>query len=66
MREITEDIWEVRVGVGSNIFRILGFLDGSELVVLNHAFQKKTRKTPPQVIRVAEKRKCDYFTRQKS
>jgi phage-related protein len=61
----SEDIWEVRVGTGSNTFRILGFLDGPELVVLNHAFQKKTQKTPPKEIRVAEKRKSDYLTRQK-
>ncbi|MDN5753557.1 MAG: type II toxin-antitoxin system RelE/ParE family toxin [Nitrosospira sp.] len=43
----SEDIWEVRVQVAGNIFRVLGFLDGAELVVLNHAFQKKTPKIPP-------------------
>ncbi|MBW2590586.1 MAG: type II toxin-antitoxin system RelE/ParE family toxin [Deltaproteobacteria bacterium] len=32
-----DDIWEVRVQQGNNIFRILGFFDGKELVVLNHA-----------------------------
>jgi phage-related protein len=40
----TDDIWEVRIAFGNNIFRILGFLDGAKLVVLNHAFQKKTQK----------------------
>jgi phage-related protein len=40
----TDDIWEVRVKMGSNIFRILGFFDGSKLIVLSHAFQKKTQK----------------------
>jgi len=59
----SEDIWEVRVQVGSNIYRILGFLDGAELVVLNHAFQKKTQKTPIKEIRVAESRKRDYLAR---
>jgi len=34
----TDDIWEVRIQIGSNIFRILGFLDDARLVVLNHAF----------------------------
>lgn len=62
----SEDIWEVRVQVGSNIYRILGFLDGAELVVLNHAFQKKTQKTPIKEIRVAESRKRDYLARKKS
>src|SRR5699024_1439295 len=51
----SEDIWEVRVQVGGNIFRILGFLDDTDSVVLNHAFQKKTRKTPPREIRTAER-----------
>ncbi len=59
----SDDIWEVRVIYGGNIFRILGFLDGSDLVVLNHAFQKKTQKTPLRAIRLAEERKLDYLRR---
>jgi len=59
----SDDIWEVRVQMGNNIFRILGFLHGAELVVLNHAFQKKTQKVPPAEIQVAEKRKRDYLAR---
>ncbi|MDN5938486.1 MAG: type II toxin-antitoxin system RelE/ParE family toxin [Salinisphaera sp.] len=59
----SEEIWEVRVQVAGNIFRVLGFLDGTELVVLNHAFQKKTQKIPPKEIRTAEKRKRDYLAR---
>ena len=60
----TDDIWEVRVQVGRNIFRLFGFLDGSDLI-LNHAFQKKTQKTPPKEISLAEKRKSEYFKRRK-
>ncbi len=56
-------IWEVRVSWGSDIFRLLGFFDGSELIILNHAFQKKTQKTPLQTIKLAESRKKDYFRR---
>jgi phage-related protein len=59
----TDDLWEVRVKAGSNIFRLLGFFDGAKLVVLSHAFQKKTQKTPRQAIKLAEERKRDYFTR---
>lgn len=61
----TEDLWEVRVKVGGNIFRFLGFLDGRKLVVLSHAFQKKTQKTPRQAIHLAEERKRMYFKRKK-
>jgi phage-related protein len=57
----TEDIWEVRVRHGNNIFRILGFFDGKDLVVLNHAFAKKSQKIPQKEIAVAEKRKNNYF-----
>ena len=59
----TDDIWEVRIQVGNNIFRILGFLDDDRLVVLNHAFQKKTQKTPKKEIKIAEERKKDYLSR---
>nr|VFK51641.1 MAG: Phage-related protein [Candidatus Kentron sp. TUN]VFK53623.1 MAG: Phage-related protein [Candidatus Kentron sp. TUN]VFK57056.1 MAG: Phage-related protein [Candidatus Kentron sp. TUN] len=61
----TNEIWEVRVDAGSDTFRILGFPDGKRFVVLNHAFQKKARKTPEKEIRVAEKRKHDYLKRKK-
>lgn len=57
----TDDIWEVRVQQGNNIFRLLGFFDGDNLVVLNHALTKKTQKTPAKEIRIAEQRKKDYF-----
>ena len=57
----TDDIWEVRVQQGNNIFRILGFFDGKDLVVLNHAFTKKSQKIPQKEIVVAEKRKHSYF-----
>ena len=59
----TEDLWEVRVAAGSNIFRFIGFFDGPNLVILAHAFQKKTQKTPKRVIKIAEERKRDYFGR---
>jgi phage-related protein len=59
----TDDIWEVRVRHSNNIFRLLGFFDRENVVVLNHAFTKKTQKTPRQEIRIAEQRKRDYQRR---
>jgi phage-related protein len=59
----TDDIWEVRVDVGHNTFRLLGFFDGRELIVLTNSFQKKTQQTPPAEIRLAEERKADYERR---
>ena len=57
----TDEIWEVRVQHGNNIFRILGFFDGKKLIILNHAFTKKSQKIPRKEIATAEKRKQDYF-----
>ena len=62
----TADIWEVRVRYANNIFRFLGFMDKQKLVVLNHAFIKKTQKTPRKDIRTAEKRKSEYFKRKEN
>ena len=61
----TDDLWEIRVKVAGDIFRFLGFFDGRKQVVLSHAFQKKTQKTPRQAIELAEERKRDYFRRKK-
>lgn len=62
----TDDIWEVRVQMGNNIFRILSFIDGEQNVILNHAFQKKSRKTPRKEIKISEARKKDYLQRRSS
>ena len=62
----TDDIWEVRIQQGNNIFRVLGFFDGKDLVVLNHAFTKKSQKIPQKEIAVAEKRKRNYFNKKVS
>lgn len=59
----TDELWEVRAAIGSNIIRLIGFFDDPDLVVLAHAFQKKTQKTPKQVIKTAEERRKDYFRR---
>ena len=59
----TDDIWEVRVDVGKNTFRLLGFFQGRELIILTNSFQKKSQKTPMNEIKLAEKRKKDLLSR---
>ncbi len=59
----TDNLWEVRVQAGNNIFRILGFYEEENLIILNHAFQKKTQKTPRKEIVIAESRKKDHLLR---
>ena len=59
----TVNIWEVRIDSGSDTFRILGFMDKGNFVVLTNGFAKKTDKTPAREIRLAEQRKADYERR---
>lgn len=44
--ERTKGLYEIRVEVGNNIYRIFSFFDKVNIVVLGNAFQKKTQKTP--------------------
>ncbi len=57
----TDGIYEIRVEVGSNIYRIFSCFDKGNIVVLFNGFQKKTQKTPKQEIELAEKLKKEYF-----
>ena len=59
----TDDLWEVRIDSGNNTFRLLGFIDEGQLVVLVHGFQKKSQKIPKQAIALAQERKKEYFRR---
>jgi len=59
--EGTDGLYEIRIEVGSNIFRIFCCFDKGNLVVLFNAFQKKTQKTPKPEIELAEKLKKEYF-----
>ncbi len=61
----TDDIWEVRVQVGNNIYRFLGFNDGGNIIILTNGFHKKSQKTPKKEIELAEIRKRDYINRRK-
>jgi len=61
----SDDIWECRIKLGSNIYRIFCFFDGNTKVVLTHGLIKKTQKTPKQEIVKAENYKKDYFMKKK-
>ncbi|MFB2895690.1 type II toxin-antitoxin system RelE/ParE family toxin [Aerosakkonemataceae cyanobacterium BLCC-F50] len=62
----TDDIWEVRINQGNNTFRLLGFFDNDNLVILTNGFAKKTQKVPSQEIDLAEQRKRDYLSRRQN
>ena len=58
--EGTKGLYEIRVEVGNNIYRIFSFFDRGNLVVLGNAFQKKTQKTPKQELEKAIKIMEEY------
>jgi len=58
--ENTDGLYEIRVQLGSDIFRIFCFFDQGQLVVLANGFQKKTQKTPKKEIELALKIKQEY------
>lgn len=53
-------IWELRTSFGRLEYRVLYFATGGRIFVLLHAFTKKTRKTDPHHIGIAEQRAEDY------
>ena len=59
--ENSTGLYEVRVEVGSNIYRVFSFFDKGQLVILINGFHKKSQKTPNKEIELAEKIKKQYF-----
>lgn len=57
----SDGIFEIRIEYKNNIYRVLCFFDKGNLVILINSFQKKTQKTPPKEIALAEKLKKQYF-----
>lgn len=64
--EGTEGLYEVRVEVGSNIYRIFCCFDEGALVILFNGFQKKTQKTPKKEIDKAKRLMKEYFNEKRN
>jgi len=58
--EGTDGLYEVRIQLANDIFRIFCFFDEGKLVVLANGFHKKTQKTPQKEIDKALKIKAEY------
>lgn len=58
--EGTDGLFEIRVQVGSDIYRIFCFFDKGKIIIIANAFQKKTQKTPKNEIELAKKIKAEY------
>lgn len=62
---LEDGIFELRVKQGSDISRVLYFFFVGKKIVLTNGFVKKTRKTPPEQIRLAKAYREDYLKRAK-
>ena len=61
----TNGLYEARIQLGSNIWRVFCFFDGDRLVILLNGFQKKTQKTPRNEIEKALKLMKEYYESKK-
>ncbi len=57
----SQGLYEARIQLGNNIWRVFCFFDEDKLVILLNGFQKKTQKTPSKEIKKAEKLMQEYY-----
>ncbi len=57
----SEGLYEARIKLGSNIWRVFCFFDKGKLVILLNGFVKKTQKTPKKEIEKAMRLKKEYY-----
>ncbi len=57
----SQGLYEARIQLGNNIWRVFCFFDDDKLVILLNGFQKKTQKTPSKEIKKAEKLMQEYY-----
>ena len=61
----TNGLYEARIKLSSNIWRVFCFFDKGKLVVLLNGFTKKTQKTPKKEIDKALKLMAEYYENKK-
>ena len=57
----TGGLYEIRVQVQSNIYRVFCFFDEGTIIIAINGFQKKTQKTPIKEIKIAKTIRKEYF-----
>jgi phage-related protein len=62
----TEEIWELRMTLGSNTYRILCLFADHATVVLTHGFMKKSRTTPLSEASKAEAMRREFLERRRT
>jgi len=57
----TNGLYEARIQLGTDIWRVFCFFDKGKLVILLNGFQKKTHKTPKHEIEKAKQLMKEYY-----
>ena len=60
IKKLTADVYELRTRRGSDINRVLFGVRENRVCILAASFVKKTQRTPPTVIELAEKRLAEW------
>lgn len=61
----TNGLYEARIQLGKDIWRVFCFFDNGKLVILLNSFQKKTQKTPKNEIEKANTLMKQYYESRK-
>lgn len=62
LKYLEDGLYEARISLGRDIWRVFCFFDNGKLVVLLNGFQKKTQKTPKKEIEKALKLMKEYYS----
>jgi phage-related protein len=64
-RYLEKQLWELRVRLGRNRYRIIYFLPVGTTFILLHGFSKKTDVVPKADLETAKNRRDDYLSRRR-
>ncbi|CAN5913099.1 type II toxin-antitoxin system RelE/ParE family toxin [soil metagenome] len=65
-KHLEEGIYEIRVKVGGDIYRVFCFFEKGRLVILLNGFQKKSQKTPKNELERAKRLREQYYADRES
>jgi putative addiction module killer protein len=63
VKSLGNGLMELRVPIGHGQYRVFYFFAGAEVIVLLHAFQKKSQKAPLKELELAHKRLNEWKRR---
>ena len=65
VKHVEGKLWELRIRVGTNQYRIIYFLLTGKVFVLLHGFAKKSGRVPKRDLKIARVRQDDFLSRRR-